>query len=85
MMYKMLEGRAIELRSSITTTSEPIYYSEDGLSVYRVATPGEVLVFRARLFGRPFTLVAETTLEIAESIRYLRTLGYTVNSTGGLQ
>lgn len=83
MIYKIVKGTPIECRTSVQT-EDPPFYTESGsmikMEVYRVATPGEVILFRARLAGRPFTLVAETTLEIAESMRYLRSLGFLFNA-----
>jgi hypothetical protein len=83
MIYKILEGRAIETQSSVVTNDPPFYTEMTTfmrLEVFRVANPGEVIVFRARLADRPFTLLAETTLEIAESVRYLRSLGFLFNA-----
>lgn len=82
MIYKIVKGAPIECHTSVQTEDPPFYTETAGmvsLDVYRVATPGEVILFRARLADRPFTLVAETTLEVAESMHYLKGLGLSLN------
>jgi len=77
MMYKMELGRLMELNGTFDATNAEELHKEDNvLGSLVVLRQGTDILFRCRVFDRPLSLLARTNLETAESVRYLRSIGF---------
>lgn len=77
MMYKMEQGRLMEYHTSIDSTDATVLYEFEKLSqsLKIVETKDGVLLFRLRVVNRSVTIVANTTFEVLDTLRYVRELG----------